>query len=67
MRHYITGIDISRVNGTATALTASALLAITGTNLPTNFGWNVDNGLGAWATRTDVNQSFDSPLVSTTP
>jgi hypothetical protein len=67
MRHYITGIEIWRVNGTAWALVASALLAVTTTNLPTNFGWNFANGITAWTHLKDVDMSFDSPLVSTTP
>lgn len=66
MRHYITGIEIWRVNGTASAVTGSALLAVTSTNLPTNFGWNFWNGIIAWWHEKLVDMSFDSPLVSTT-
>ena len=66
MRHYITRIEIWRVNGTAAAVAGSAILAITNTNLPANYGWNVANGIAAWAHEKLVDISFDAPLVSTT-
>jgi uncharacterized membrane protein len=65
MRHYIGRVEIWRVNGTVTAVAASALLAITTTNLPANYGWNISNALAAWTHEKVVDVAFDNALVST--
>jgi hypothetical protein len=62
LRHYITGIDITR-NATA-ALAGTATLVITSTNLPGALAWSVGNAMAAGGTQTDVTRTFSSPLQS---
>lgn len=60
LRHYITGIEITR-NATA-ALAGSATLVITTTNLPGSLAWSVGNAMAAGGTQIDVNRDFPQPL-----
>jgi hypothetical protein len=62
LRHYITGIEITR-NATA-ALAGTATLVITTTNLPGTLAWSVGNAMAAGGTQIDVNRDFTQPLQS---
>lgn len=62
LRHYITGIEITR-NATA-ALAGSATLVITTTNLPGSLAWSVGNAMNAGGTQIDVDRDFTQPLQS---
>ena len=50
--HYITSIDVQR-NATA-ALSGTATLVITSTNLPGNLAWSVGNAMVAGGTQPDL-------------
>lgn len=60
LRHYITGIEITR-NATA-ALAGTATLVITTTNLPGTLAWSVGNAMAAGGTQIDVSRDFSQPL-----
>lgn len=62
LRHYITGIEITR-NATA-ALAGTATLVITTTNLPGSLAWSVGNAMAAGGTQIDVQREFVHPLQS---
>ena len=63
--HYITRIEIVRVNSTGTAVTGSAILSITTTNLGGSPAWTIGNALAAGDNRTDVLvQAFGNPIKS---
>ena len=62
LRHYITGIEITR-NATA-ALAGTATLVVTTTNLPGSLAWSVGNAMAAGGTQIDVNREFVHPLQS---
>jgi len=62
LRHYITGIEITR-NATA-ALVGSATLVITTTNLPGSLAWSVGNAMAIGGTQADVSRDFSQPLQS---
>jgi len=62
--HYITGIEIMR---TATAaLTGTAALVVTTTNIPGGLAWTVGNAMVVGATQRDESITFDNPIKSTT-
>lgn len=60
LRHYITGIEITR-NATA-ALAGTATLVVTTTNLPGSLAWSVGNAMNAGGTQIDVQREFVHPL-----
>ena len=61
--HYITGIEIIRVNATVTAVAAAAsLISITTTNLPGSLGWAFGNAIGAGAYDVPVRVMYPSPI-----
>jgi hypothetical protein len=62
LRHYITGLEITR-NATA-ALAGTATLVITTTNLPGPLAWSVGNAMVAGGTQIDVQRDFSQPLQS---
>ena len=62
LRHYITGIEITR-NATA-ALVGTATLVITTTNLPGSLAWSVGNAMAVGGTQIDVNRDLSQPLQS---
>jgi hypothetical protein len=62
LRHYITGLDITR-NATA-ALAGTATLVITTTNLPGSLAWSVGNAMLAGGTQIDVNREYVHPIQS---
>jgi hypothetical protein len=62
LRHYITGIEITR-NATA-ALAGTATLVVTTTNLPGSLAWSVGNAMAAGGTQIDVARDFTQPLQS---
>jgi hypothetical protein len=62
LRHYITGIEITR-NATA-ALAGTATLVVTTTNLPGTLAWSVGNAMAAGGTQIDVARDFPNPLQS---
>jgi hypothetical protein len=62
LRHYITGLEITR-NSTA-ALAGTATLVITTTNLPGSLAWSVGNAMAAGGTQIDVQREFVHPLQS---
>lgn len=64
LRHYITGIEITR-NATA-ALAGTATLVITTTNITTGLAWSVGNAMAAGGTQIDVARDFTQPLQTTT-
>jgi hypothetical protein len=64
LRHYLTGIEITR-NATA-ALAGTATLVITTTNLPGSLAWSVGNAMAAGGTQIDVQRDFSQPLQSST-
>jgi hypothetical protein len=60
--HYITAIEIRR---TATAaLTGSATLAVTTTNLPGSLAWSFGNAMVAGGTQNDLTLVLNSPIKS---
>lgn len=65
LRHYLTGLEINRGNGTAAALTASAtLLSVTTTNLPGSFAFTFPaDALAAGAVDTRI-YDYSAPLMS---
>jgi hypothetical protein len=63
LRHYITGIEITR---TATAaLAGTATLVITTTNIPGALAWSVGNAMNAGGTQIDVDRDFSYPVMTT--
>jgi hypothetical protein len=62
LRHYITGLEITR-NATA-ALAGTATLVITTTNLPGSLAWSVGNAMVAGGTQIDVQRDFSQPVQS---
>lgn len=64
--HYITTIQVQRVNGTASAVAWSAILNITTTNLPSTPGRSVSNAAAARSNVTDWELNFPIPLRSST-
>jgi hypothetical protein len=62
LRHYLTGLEITR-NATA-ALAGTATLVITTTNLPGSLAWSVGNVMVAGGTQIDVQRDFPQPLQS---
>jgi hypothetical protein len=62
LRHYLTGIEITR-NATA-ALAGTATLVVTTTNLPGTLAWSVGNAMAAGGTQVDVSRDFTQPLQS---
>lgn len=60
--HYITRIEIYRT--ATTALTGSATLVITTTNLPGSLAWSVGNLMAAGGTQRDLEITFSNPLRS---
>lgn len=60
--HYITSIIIGR-SATA-ALSGTATLSITTTNLPSSLQWRVGNAMVAGGTQRDVEMYWDNPLKS---
>lgn len=65
--HYITRIEIARINSTATAVTGTAALSITTTNLTGSLAWTIGNAIAAGDSKVDVIAAFaGSPLKSTT-
>lgn len=63
--HYITNIHCMR-NATA-ALSGTATLIITSTNLPGNPAWSIGNLMAAGGTQLDLNYSPTTPLKSLEP
>ena len=65
--HYITSIIIKRVNNSAAAVTGSALLSISTTNITGSLAFSSGNALAAGDDKTDVDLNFTgNPLKSTT-
>ena len=63
--HYITGIQIKRINGSAAAIAGTALLGITSTNLPGSLAFSSGNALAVGEDRLDVDLNFTgNPLKS---
>lgn len=62
--HYLHRILVKRVNESAAAITASAALSITTTNLPGTLSWVVGNAINAWAHLIDVDETLPSPVRS---
>ncbi len=60
--HYITSIQVQRT--CTAALTGSAALAITTTNLPGSLAWTAGNACAIGSTNNDVILVFASPLKS---
>jgi hypothetical protein len=60
--HYITSIAISR--SCTGAITGTALLAVTTTNLPGSLAWTSGNACAVGSTNQDMAMSFSSPLKS---
>lgn len=64
--HYITYLRIYRINNSASAITGTALLAYTTTNLPGSLAFSAGNALAAGAQITDADISMaGNPLKST--
>jgi hypothetical protein len=65
LSHYITRIEIVRINPTITAVAAAAsLLAITTTNLPGSVAWSLGNAIAAGAHDKIVDMTLESPIKS---
>jgi hypothetical protein len=63
--HYITAIEIIRVNATATAVAAAAtLISITTTNLPGSLAWSMGNAIAAGAYDVPVRLTPNNPIRS---
>lgn len=60
--HYITSIDIVRVS--TAAVTGTAVLGITSTNLPGTLAWSTGNAIAIGALVVDVRLAFPSPIKS---
>jgi len=60
--HYITAVQVTRT--CTAALTGSAALAITSTNLPGSLAWTAGNACAIGSTNNDVQVSYSSPLKS---
>jgi hypothetical protein len=60
--HYITAIRVTRT--CTAALTGSAALAITTTNLPGSLAWTAGNACVVGTTNNDVAMDFHNPLKS---
>lgn len=63
-RHYITNIDITRINGGATDTAPTGVVNITSTNL-NGLSFSLANSLKAGET-IEVVRDYSTPLVSTT-
>ena len=66
MRHYITHIDITRINGTAAAVAGTALLSVTTTNLSGSPAYSSGNALAVGESKVDYVADFSHPLISNT-
>lgn len=65
--HYITAIRIERINNSAAAITGTALLGYTTTNLTGSLAFSSGNAIAAGDSKIDVELSFaGNPLKSTT-
>ena len=65
--HYITRIEITRINSTATAVTGTTALSITTTNLTGSLAWTTGNAIAAGDSKADVIAEYSgNPLKSTT-
>lgn len=63
--HYITSIEIIRVNATITAVAAAAsLLTISTTNLPGSLAWSIGNAIGAGSYDVPVRLTPNCPIKS---
>jgi hypothetical protein len=60
--HYISSIHITRT--CTAALTGTAALAITTTNLPGSLAWTAGNACAVGSTNNDVAHDFTAPLKS---
>lgn len=60
--HYITGISITRT--CTAAITGSAVLAVTTTNLPGSLAFTSGNACAIGSTNVDIQMAFPSPLKS---
>ncbi len=60
--HYITAIRIVRT--CTTAITGSAALTVTTTNLPGSLAWTMGNACAVGSTNNDVVEVFEQPLKS---
>ena len=56
--HYITAIQIKRINASAAAIAGTALLGITSTNLPGSLAFSSGNALGVGEDILDVDLNF---------
>lgn len=62
--HYIKGIEVTRVNDSNAAITGTALLAYTTTNIPGSLAFTAGNLIAAGEQITDYNKEFTIPLKS---
>lgn len=62
--HYITFLEIVRVNDSATAVTGTAALAYTTTNLPNSLAFSAGNAIAAGQSIIDVSMTPAAPLKS---
>lgn len=62
--HYITSIDVTRVNDSAVDVAGTALLTHTTTNLPGSLAYSTGNLIAAGSRITDVRIDFKFPLKS---
>lgn len=62
--HYISSIEIVRINDSAAAVAGTALLNYTTTNLPGSLVFSSGNLLVAGDQRVDVDKTFSIPLKS---
>jgi hypothetical protein len=63
---YLTMIRAKRVNNSAAAVTGTALLAYTSTNLPNTYAWSSGNVLAAGDDRIDIDVESGIPLKTST-
>lgn len=62
--HYITKIEIIRINTSASAIVAAAILNITTGNFPNSIAWQAGNGIAGFATIKDVDNNYITPIKS---
>ena len=60
--HYVTGIEVIR--SCSAAITGSATLDITTTNLPGSLTWTVGNACAVGSTNADVRLAYPAPVKS---
>ena len=62
--HYLDALELWLVNGTSTAVTPTALLSVTTTNLPGSLAWTFGNNAPAFTELLKLDKSLAQPLKS---